>query len=1103
MKLGGRFSLLPSHLLRGATFLTLSRKLMLLWLVLPLLHASGAQLTLAWNDNSSDESGFKIERATGTGTFSQIATVSANTTTYLDTSLAAGTSYSYRVRAYNTAGNSAYSNAVSHTTASAGVTNTAPTISAIADQTIDANTATSALAFTIGDAETSAGSLSLSASSSNTTLVPNSNVLFGGSGASRTVKVTPTADKGGTATITITVSDGLLSASRSFTVIVNSITSTPGTNTAPAMTALSDLTINANGTATQSFKVSDVESGSGSLTLSGSSSNTTLVPVNGISFGSKGANRTISVSPAAGRSGTATITVTVSDGVLTSDRSFKLTINATSSNTSPTISDIDDLALAPGVSSVPVPFTVSDAETAAGSLVLTAGSSNTSLVPASGIVLGGSGDNRTVTVKPASGQTGSAVITILVSDGSLQGSTTFGVTVGTAKATNTAPSISGIGNQAIVQNTSTSTLGFKVTDAETAASNLTLTTFSSNSSLIPLSGINLGGSGGERTISVTPARNQSGTSLITILVKDAGGLATSTNFEVSVLSTSNGTPQISQQPVSQTAKMGADVIFSVTASGNPSPGYQWRRDGAPIHGATGPTLTINSVNLDSMGAYDVVISNSKGSVTSDSAVLAVNLPKLSGTYFGTFTGGGSWALYVRTDYTASFIATVPSRAITLVLELAVATDGSFKVASSTVTALGSSFAQSASVDGSSAGTKFASSTEVTLKGWIIDGQVSGNLLSLGVDFSGQADSATGPVKSLAGYATATSSNGSLYSIVGSNGETLMVIATSSLVDSATGTTQATGKFTGTTALGAQVVSSTDPTKLTLSASYVGGGGSVSFVGRAEHAPSASRFVNVSVRTKASAQNPLIAGFVVRGSTAKSVVVRGIGPTLSNYGVNGVLSDPTLALYRGKELAVSNDDWGSASTSPQIVDRSTRVGAFPLVNGSRDAVVVTSVQEGAYSAYLTGKGNEAGVSLIELYDADQSGGSRLVNVSTRSFVGVGEDVLVVGFVIAGEGPRQVLIRAVGPTLDGYGVSGTLANPYLRLFKGETLLQQNDDWSGSDTLANAFSKAGAFQMSSTTSKDAALLVTLQPGVYSAMVAGVNGGTGVALLELYEMP
>ena len=145
---------------------------------------------------------------------------------------------------------------------------------------------------------------------------------------------------------------------------------------------------------------------------------------------------------------------------------------------------------------------------------------------------------------------------------------------------------------------------------------------------------------------------------------------------------------------------------------------------------------------------------------------------------------------------------------------------------------------------------------------------------------------------------------------------------------------------------------------------------------------------------------------------------------------------------------------------------------------------------------------SGVALIEVYDSDLgSPSATFANVSARNQVGTGDNVLVVGFAISGLAEKTLLIRAVGPTL-AFAVTGSLPDPKLEVFRGSTLLQSNDDWGGTTTLSTAFSQVGAFPLPA-TSKDAALLVTLQPGSYTAQVSGVGGTTGVALIEVYELP
>lgn len=267
----------------------------------------------------------------------------------------------------------------------------------------------------------------------------------------------------------------------------------------------------------------------------------------------------------------------------------------------------------------------------------------------------------------------------------------------------------------------------------------------------------------------------------------------------------------------------------------------------------------------------------------------------------------------------------------------------------------------------------------------------------------------------------------------------------------------------------------------------------------------SRLANLSVRAVAgSGSNTLIVGFVIAGGSNKSLLVRGIGPTLSAFGVTGALDDPVLSLYSGSRLFDSNDDWGMAANATQIAPVSARWGAFALTAASRDAVVFSALGMGAFTAHVSGKGTASGIALMELYDADQGNASRLVNFSARTNVGTGANAPIVGFVTAGNATKQVLIRAIGPTLMGFGVTGVIPDPQLVLYRqgSATPLQQNDNWGGTTVLKSVFGATGAFALGD-SSRDAALLVTLEPGAFTAQISGVNNTTGVALIEVYEVP
>ena len=274
-----------------------------------------------------------------------------------------------------------------------------------------------------------------------------------------------------------------------------------------------------------------------------------------------------------------------------------------------------------------------------------------------------------------------------------------------------------------------------------------------------------------------------------------------------------------------------------------------------------------------------------------------------------------------------------------------------------------------------------------------------------------------------------------------------------------------------------------------------------------------RISNLAIRSQAgSGGQTLIVGLAVGGAGtagAKPILVRGVGPALGGFGVTGFLPDPKLEIYSSAtgSRVYENDNWGGDA---QVSATSARLGAFSLgAATSRDAALfVPALPSGSYTVQVSSVGAGAGgVALAEVYDATATGGfgastPRLINVSARTEVGTGGDILIAGFYVGGLTARNVLIRAVGPTLAVFGVAGALADPKLELFNGATRINENDDWRGDAALEDAFTGVGAFALSR-NSKDAAMLVTLAPGSYTAQISGVNGTSGVALVEVYEAP
>jgi hypothetical protein len=268
----------------------------------------------------------------------------------------------------------------------------------------------------------------------------------------------------------------------------------------------------------------------------------------------------------------------------------------------------------------------------------------------------------------------------------------------------------------------------------------------------------------------------------------------------------------------------------------------------------------------------------------------------------------------------------------------------------------------------------------------------------------------------------------------------------------------------------------------------------------------SRLINLSTRGLVQAGSTLTPGFVMRGTGSKQLLIRAIGPALIPFGLTTALSDTTLAVIPGGSSVaqVSNDDWGG---SPALTGAFSAVGAFPLAPNSKDAAVQTSlaVNAGGYTVRVAaGSTTATGLALAEVYDADsENSPAKLINVSTRGFVGTGIDALTPGFVIRGNASKKLLIRAIGPGLAQFGVGALLADPQLAVIPSgqSTALASNDNWGGTAALKAAFTAAGAFSIAD-SSRDAVVVVTLPPGAYTVVVSGVGNTTGNALVEVYDL-
>lgn len=462
------------------------------------------------------------------------------------------------------------------------------------------------------------------------------------------------------------------------------------------------------------------------------------------------------------------------------------------------------------------------------------------------------------------------------------------------------------------------------------------------------------------------------------------------NIYLNTLSLSNPVaPSITTQPSAVATSPGGNATFTVVAAGAPTI-YAWSKDGVAlangtgasgvvISGATTAALTLTGVQAADAGNYTVTATNSIGSVTSSAAALTISAGLISPS-----------------------ITTQPANA--------------------TVT-----------TGGSASFTVVASGTAPLTYQW----NKNGTAIS-------------GATSAAYTIATAQASDAASYTVT--------------VVNSA-----------GSVTSSAATLTVNAPSGITL-----------------------ARLSNFSGRgAVGTGENTLIVGFTFGGSAAKSVLVRGIGPGLKPLGVNSNVADPTVTLLKGSTVQQSNDNWdGSAET----VTANVQAGAFPLTTGSLDAEVASSLSPGAYTAYVSGT---SGIALAEVYEASAGlpDSNRFFNFSVRGQVGTGDNVLIAGFVVSG-GSKRVLIRGVGPSLSNLGLTTALSDPQIALYSGSSVSAQNDNWDGAAATTTAFGQAGAFAFA-TGSKDAALISTLPPGAYTIVLTSATGTTGVAMIEVYELP
>ena len=269
--------------------------------------------------------------------------------------------------------------------------------------------------------------------------------------------------------------------------------------------------------------------------------------------------------------------------------------------------------------------------------------------------------------------------------------------------------------------------------------------------------------------------------------------------------------------------------------------------------------------------------------------------------------------------------------------------------------------------------------------------------------------------------------------------------------------------------------------------------------------------NISTRAFVqTGDNVVIGGFIVQGAERKKVVIRAIGPELTQHGVPNALANPTLELHdHTGALIASNDNWGTTIIGGIITMNQVAAirasGYAP--SDSRESAMIVNLPPGSYTAIVRGVGNMTGVALVEVYDLSPAPNSILENISTRSFVRTGDNVMIGGVIVQGTQSRRVIVRAIGPELTQYGVPNPLADPTLELHDGTgALIASNNNWQHTIIGGIITSDQAHDIMDSghapTDPRESAIIADLPPGSYTAIVRGVNNTTGVALVEVYDL-
>ena len=244
------------------------------------------------------------------------------------------------------------------------------------------------------------------------------------------------------------------------------------------------------------------------------------------------------------------------------------------------------------------------------------------------------------------------------------------------------------------------------------------------------------------------------------------------------------------------------------------------------------------------------------------------------------------------------------------------------------------------------------------------------------------------------------------------------------------------------------------------------------------------------------ENVGIGGFIISGTAPKHVLVRGIGPSLTAFGVPNALSDPVLELHGPDPFpTITNNNWQDDPAQAALI---LATGLAPT--NDLESAIDATLNPGPYTAIVRGNNNGVGVGLIEVYDLSQAAAAKLANISTRAFVSTADDIVIAGFLLGNNsGVTRIVIRGIGGSLTLFGVANALANPTLELRnENGALMASNDNWGDDPAQAAELTAAG---LAPTDSAESGIAITLGPGQYTALLAGQGNTTGVGVVEVYD--